>query len=129
MPKAIIVPQCKTCEEAIVAKSTLTKAPVPSKTPAIYAGTIRPAGRPTGIITRMPAPADEVRLIVLNSLGEAVSETVRPVLPAEQGAVALDYGPEWRDEAGNAIYFLLVQGFLKGTLVWEQRLGRTRFHS
>ena len=109
-----------------MAKSTLNKTPVPSKTPAIYKGAIRPAGRPTGIIARLPAPADEVRLIVLNGLGEAVSESVRPVPLSEQGAVALDFGTEWRDTSGNSIYFLLVQGFLKGTLVWEKRLGRMR---
>lgn len=103
--------------------SPLTLAPKPviqAKAPISSSGTV------TGVITAMPAAADEVRLVVLNSLGELASEERKPV--KEIGLVALDFGDALIKNAGKEIYFLMVQGYVKGAQVWEQHLGRYRFH-
>jgi hypothetical protein len=80
----------------------------------------------TGIVSRMPAPADEVKLVVLNSLGEVASESTRAV----DGPLAnFSFESRLLDKAGKEPYFLLVKGLVKGKLAWEQRLGSLRFHA
>ncbi len=103
------------------------KAPPAPKQPAIYKGVIAPAGRATGIIVAMAGKADLVSLVVLNSIGDVVSDDSRPVASSEQGAVSLSFKSYFIESAQNEIYFLVVKGFLKGGLVWESRLGRFQF--
>jgi hypothetical protein len=79
----------------------------------------------TGIITRIPAPADEVKLLVLNALGAVVSESSKL---SPDAMVTLGFSASLMDKAGTEPYFLLVKGFTKGNLAWEQRLGYFRFH-
>jgi hypothetical protein len=80
----------------------------------------------TGIVSRMPAPADEVKLVVLNSLGEVASERSRL---ADGPLANLSFESRLLERAGKEPYFLLVQGLVKGKLAWEQRLGSIRFHA
>jgi hypothetical protein len=110
----------------------LSKPMVPAKQPvskpnAVYSGTISNRGIATGIVTRMPAAADEVRLVVLNALGDVVSEQPKPV--SEVGPIGLNFSDALLQKAGKEIYFLMVKGYVKGALAWEQRLGRFTFHS
>jgi hypothetical protein len=100
---------------------------VATKPAPIFSGKISPSGTATGIITMMPAPADQAKLVILNSLGDVASETIRDV--ADHGMVALNYNQGFLDQAGKELYFLVVKGYLKGSQVWEQRLGRMRFHT
>ena len=74
----------------------------------------------------MQAAADEVRLVVLNSVGDVVSEQGKPA--TEIGLIGLNFSSSLVDKAGKEIYFLMVKGYVKGTLAWEQRLGRFSFH-
>lgn len=96
------------------------------KTAPTYSGQISPFGTATGVITRMPAAADEVKLIVLDSMGEVASESTRSA--PEHGMVGLNFSNALIQKAGTEIYFLMVKGYLKGVQVWEQRLGRFSFH-
>jgi hypothetical protein len=75
----------------------------------------------------MPGAADQVKLVVLNSLGEIASETSKPA--SEAGLVALNFTDLLIQKAGKEVYFIMAKGYVKGALVWEQRLGRYSFHS
>jgi hypothetical protein len=97
------------------------------KAPAIYHGQIHAPAGTSGIVTHMPAAADEAKLVVLNSLGEVVSETGHRV--SEEGLVTLNFSEALERKAGKEDYYLLVKGYLKGALAWEQRLGRFHFHA
>src|ERR1700758_3339100 len=115
-----------------MAPALLTKTPAPikplmAKPMAVYNGPISARGIATGIVTHMPAAADEVRLVVLNAIGEVASEQGKPV--AETGLVSLNFSDSLIQKAGKEVYFLMVKGYLKGALAWEQRLGRYTFHS
>lgn len=81
----------------------------------------------TGIIARMPGTAEEVKLLVLDAMGELASETGR--LAPEGPLVSLSFSPSLVNRAGKEVYFLVIKGFLKGQVAWEQRLGNFRFHS
>jgi hypothetical protein len=107
---------------ALLAPNTIS-----NKSPISFKGQISRSGTATGIITRMPAAADEVKLVVLNSIGEVASEFSRPVM--ELGLLSLNFNADLVKTAGNEIYFLMVKGYLKGSLAWEQRLGRFRFRN
>ena len=85
----------------------------------------RAAAVATGIITRIPAPADEAKLLVLNAMGAVVSETSKL---SPESVVTLSFTSSLVDKAGKEPYFLLVKGFVKGALAWEQRLGNFQFH-
>ena len=115
-----------------MAPALLTKPTVPvkqtiSKPAAIYQGPISLRGTATGIVTRMPAAADEVRLVVLNAVGDVVSEFSKPA--TEIGLIGLNFNDALVQKPGKEIYFLMVKGYMKGNLAWEQRLGRFNFHS
>lgn len=75
-----------------------------------------------GVVVSLPEAADEVQLIVLNSLGEVVSKTARG--PVEMGLQALDFDKELRGRVQDGLAFGLVKGLRKGSVVWERRLGR-----
>src|SRR5258706_15724061 len=81
----------------------------------------------TGIITRMPAAADEVKFLVLNAQGDVASESTHPA--PDGSTVTLSFQPRLMDQAGSEVYFLLVEGYSKGKLAWEQSLGRYQFHA
>ena len=81
----------------------------------------------TGIVTRMPSAADEVRLVVLDSMGNLASETSKA--SPEGPMVTLSFNPSLMEKAGKELYFLVVKGLVKGNLAWEQRLGAFRFHA
>lgn len=80
----------------------------------------------TGIITHLPAPADEVKLLVLNAMGAVVSEETKR--NPDAGLVTLSFNSTLVDKARTEPYYLLVKGFVKGNLAWEQRLGTFHFH-
>lgn len=79
----------------------------------------------TGVITKMAGPADEVKLVVLNALGEVAGETSRPA--GEPGLIGLNFASQLLDRGGNEPHFVVVKGYVKGALAWEQRLGRFNF--
>lgn len=110
-----------------MAPAILTQRPTAIKPSPVFQGTISARGTATGIITHMPAPADEVKLVVLNALGEIASETVRSV--SDAGLVGLSFSSALVQKAGKEPYFLMVKGSVKGAPAWEQRLGRYTFHS
>ena len=113
---------------ALLSKTPATVKPsIPSKADPVYDGPISARGIATGIITRMPAAADEVKLVVLNSIGEIASEFSKPA--PDSGLVGLNFSDALIQKAGKGPYFLMVKGYLKGALAWEQRLGRFSFHS
>lgn len=80
----------------------------------------------TGIITHMPAPADEVKLVVFDAKGNVVSEDSKH--SSDGGFVTLNFKANLIDKAGTEPYVLLVKGFTKEALAWEQRLGNFHFH-
>lgn len=84
-------------------------------------------GIATGIIVKMPAPADSVKMLVLSSLGDLVFEENRNSV--EHGLIGFTFGPELLAKVGKEIYYLTVEGYSKNVQVWEQRLGRFRFHN
>jgi hypothetical protein len=113
-----------------MAPAILTKQPealkqAAAKAAPVYSGPISTRGTATGIVTRMPAAADEVRLVVLNALGDVVSDQGRPA--QEAGLIALNFSDALIQKAAKEVYFLMVKGFVKGALSWEQRLGRFSF--
>jgi hypothetical protein len=112
---------------ALLTKPPQLVKPSAAKPAPVYGGPISARGIATGIVTRTPAAADEVRLVVLNSVGDVVSEQAKPV--GEIGLVTLNFSGSLVEKAGKEIYFLMVKGYLKGNLAWEQRLGRFSFHS
>lgn len=112
---------------AILTKTAPVVKPSIAKAPAVYNGPISPRGIATGIVTQMPAAADEVKLVVLNSLGEVASEMSKPA--GETGLIGLNFSQALINKAGKEVYFLMVKGYVKGNLAWEQRLGRFVFHS
>lgn len=112
----------------LLTKPTVAVKPaIVAKPASVYNGTILERGISTGIITRMPAAADEVKLVVLNAMGEVASEFSRPA--TDLGLIGLNFSNALIQKAGKEVYFLMVKGYVKGTLVWEQRLGRFYFHS
>jgi hypothetical protein len=112
---------------ALLTKPNQNVKPSAVKAAPVYSGTISARGTATGIVTRMPAAADEVRLVVLNAVGEVVSEQAKAA--AEVGLITLNFSASLVEKAGKEMYFLMVKGYLKGNLAWEQRLGRFSFHS
>jgi hypothetical protein len=78
--------------------------------------------RMQGVVARLPEAADEVQLVVLNSLGEVVSKSVRG--PLEAGLQALDFERDLRSRVTDSLAFGLIKGLRKGIVVWERRLGR-----
>lgn len=113
---------------ALLSKApTAVKPSIPVKAAPVYDGPISARGIATGIVTQMPAAADEVKLTVLNSLGEVVSEFSKPT--SESGLVGLNFSNSLIQKAGKEFYFLMIKGYLKGAPAWEQRLGRFSFHS
>jgi hypothetical protein len=78
--------------------------------------------RMQGVVVRTPEAADELQLIVLNSLGEVVSKFSRG--PAEAGLQALDFEAGLRNRVSDGLAFGLIKGLVKGQVAWERRLGR-----
>ena len=111
---------------ALLSKTPATVKSSIVKAAPVYDGPISAQGTATGIVTRMPAAADEVKLVVLNALGETVSEQGKPA--GEVGLIGLNFSNALIDKAGKEVYFLMVKGYVKGALAWEQRLGRFSFH-
>jgi hypothetical protein len=79
----------------------------------------------TGVIAPMLGPAEDVELQVLNSKGEVVSDSSKHV--TEQGPVALNFQEPFISKHAAGIYSLLVKGFKKGHLAWQESLGRIKF--
>jgi hypothetical protein len=77
-----------------------------------------------GVVFQAPEAADEAQLVVLNSLGEAISTTSKQGI--EAGMVVLDLAKDLRDRAHDGFAYALVKGTRKGVVVWERRLGRLR---
>lgn len=80
------------------------------------------SSRLQGVVCQAPQAAEEVQLVVLNSLGETISTSRKLAVAA--GPVVLDLEPGLRDAAQDGFAFALVKGITKGNLVWERRLGR-----
>ncbi len=80
------------------------------------------AVRLQGVVVRIPEAADEVQLVVLNSLGEVVSKTSRGA--AEAGFLPLELERDVRSRLSDGLAFGLVKGLRKGAVAWERRLGR-----
>lgn len=77
-----------------------------------------------GVVVQVPEAADEVQLVVLNSLGESIGVTVKQAV--EAGPLVLDLAKDLRDRAHDGFAYALVKGLRKGSQVWERRLGRLR---
>jgi hypothetical protein len=80
------------------------------------------ATRMQGVVARLPEAADEVQLIVLNSLGEVVSKSARG--PLEAGLQVMDFERDLRSRVTDGLAFGLLKGLRKGVVIWERRLGR-----
>lgn len=109
-------------------KPTTANKPLSKDKPIpVYDGPISPAGAVSGVVTKIQGPSDEVRLVVLNSLGDVISETVRPVSSNDLGLVPLSFQASVSQRAGSAPCFMVVKGFLKGAPSFETLLGTVRF--
>ena len=75
-----------------------------------------------GVVVRLPEAADEVQLVVLNSVGDVISKTTRSA--PELGLQALDFERDVRSRVADGVAFGLIKGLRKGAVAWERRLGR-----
>jgi hypothetical protein len=83
------------------------------------------AARAFGVVVYLPEAAEELQLIVLNSLGEVVSKTSRG--PLEMGLQALDFERDLRARVADGVAFGLLRSLRKGVIQSERRLGRLSF--
>jgi hypothetical protein len=79
------------------------------------------AARAKGVVVYLPEAAEELQLIVLNSLGEVVSQSSRG--PLEMGLQALDFERDLRSRLKDGVAFGLLRSLRKGIVQSERRLG------
>ena len=100
-------------------QAPVKQGPAKVEKPAPTTTALFPVGECSGVVIKAPAPADEVRLTVLNANGVVMGETVKMT---NDSMVILNFpsGPK-------GLGFMTAKGYLKGAEQWESRLGRFQF--